>query len=197
MNILTQNFIRAGFVAGVLIGLTSCALRPQVESLNASQPGTDITFIKGYAGTGLGVASTQIYSLSADGTCATLKLAAVFGSLTAREQMLRITAGKPVYIHAATVFSSTASVSMIYGAGPVANVAHNYCRMGAVFVPETGHSYSVRQQSRFGVAECPIEIVDDATGSIVPDVKPAQELNTCGEGRAGPQISDGMIVGSN
>lgn len=174
---------RAGMIAGAAMVLTACAATPTVENLSLAQPGADVTFSKSYEGLTLGVAATQIYSLSSDGSCEDLKRATWFTWTKGAETTLRITPDVPVYVYAGTNYISTASVSMV-GNTPVANVAEDICIDAVSFTPESGHSYAVKQPSHFRVPGCRIQITDKATGAAVADIKPAPGLIGCGQKKA-------------
>ncbi|WP_396595505.1 hypothetical protein [Brevundimonas sp. R86498] len=156
---------RFALIAMAALGAAACASVPTYVSLDPSLPRAQLTFHKGYEGTGLFSSAVQNYALGADEYCDSAKHAALFKNVSGTESALRVTPDVRTVVWAFTTY-----LNSTIGAGGVLG-RYDDCRNAVIFTPARNRNYDIRQASTNGDAQCSLVITDAATGAAVRNVE--------------------------
>lgn len=136
--------------------------------VQAEPPEATVTFIKGYRES-LRPVRTQEYlfvTRRCNGTRIGSMEAAAF-VLPGRSRSRRVPTGERLYIYGNMHFSQAVDMKPAPG-GVSLLVEHRDCSGFALFVPQAGHAYTVKQEWVEG--RCTVLVADDATGRPPPDI---------------------------
>lgn len=163
------GIVRASTISILLVFLTSCASPNDIpKDAKIGADFAEVTYEKGYSGTGFGSAANQFYAKSYTDVCKEALGGAKFApfGMGGDAKTVLFYANRRTYVYAFTNFIKSTG----YVAGVGGQYGQNACANKIAFTPKPGASYKIKQ-SRHAEGPCDMTVIDQSTGKAPEDLE--------------------------